>query len=185
MVFERFLDVTCPITNGMEVYPGDPEVIIKAHTQIGEVGYAVSKLELGTHTGTHVDYPGHVYRDTFLRPGFDALIGPCIVLSIASLKSQIANEDFRPTRLIVKDGLPDIAECATLLGRGLRLIGTGRQSIEEDGCLNVHRLILGRGAAILEQLCLSEAPEGPSFLIALPLLTEADDGAPIRVVLAY
>jgi len=43
----------------MPVYPGDPEVATAPATSIATDGFAVTALQLGTHSGTHVDAPSH------------------------------------------------------------------------------------------------------------------------------
>jgi kynurenine formamidase len=55
----------------MPTYPGDPEVRIGPHATHKADGYQVSKVELGTHTGTHVDAPAHVDPDGATLGSFD------------------------------------------------------------------------------------------------------------------
>ncbi|MGQ4555299.1 cyclase family protein [Halobellus sp. GM3] len=59
----RLADLTRPVESGMPTYPGDPVVEIAPHATHAEDGYRVSRLELGTHTGTHVDAPAHIDPD--------------------------------------------------------------------------------------------------------------------------
>ncbi len=53
------VDLSHPIATGMPIYPGDPEVATAPATTIAVDGFAVTALELGTHSGTHVDAPSH------------------------------------------------------------------------------------------------------------------------------
>lgn len=53
------VDLSHPIATGMPIYPGDPEVATAPATSIAVDGFAVTALELGTHSGTHVDAPSH------------------------------------------------------------------------------------------------------------------------------
>ena len=53
------VDLSHPIVSGMPVYPGDPEVATAPATSIAVDGFAVTALQLGTHSGTHVDAPSH------------------------------------------------------------------------------------------------------------------------------
>ena len=57
---EKHADLTHPIETGMQTYPGDPEVAVRSHASHDADGYSVSSLEMGSHTGTHVDAPAHV-----------------------------------------------------------------------------------------------------------------------------
>jgi kynurenine formamidase len=56
-------DLTHPIEAEMPVYPGDPVVEMWPDATYGDDGYRVSAFGMGTHTGTHVDAPGHVEPD--------------------------------------------------------------------------------------------------------------------------
>lgn len=52
-------DLSRPVESGMPTYPGDPEIHVAPHATFHDDGYRVSALELGSHTGTHVDAPSH------------------------------------------------------------------------------------------------------------------------------
>ena len=55
-----WLDVTVPIRDGMVHWPGDPAVHV---TRVKDLEHGhpatVTHLDLGVHTGTHVDAPVH------------------------------------------------------------------------------------------------------------------------------
>lgn len=53
----EIIDLSQEIFTGMPVFPGMPEVAITMH-----VSPAVNRLELGEHTGTHVDAINHMAR---------------------------------------------------------------------------------------------------------------------------
>ncbi|MDS0299251.1 cyclase family protein [Halogeometricum sp. S1BR25-6] len=55
----------------MPTYPGDPAVDVTPHATHGADGYRVSRLELGTHAGTHVDAPSHTEADGRTLDSFD------------------------------------------------------------------------------------------------------------------
>jgi kynurenine formamidase len=55
------IDLSLPIADGMPVYPGDPEVMVKvAHTYESHT-WELRQLSMGSHTGTHVDAPSHMH----------------------------------------------------------------------------------------------------------------------------
>jgi arylformamidase len=57
----KVIDLSSPITDGMPVYPGDPEVKVKvAHTYECH-SWELRQLSMGSHTGTHVDAPSHMH----------------------------------------------------------------------------------------------------------------------------
>lgn len=79
-----FRDCSHSLTSEAAVYPGDPPVERTPHATHDEDGYRVTRLELGTHSGTHVDAPSHTEPDG--RPldsfpietfAFDALLVDC------------------------------------------------------------------------------------------------------------
>lgn len=54
------LDLTHPISSGMQVYPQDPQVLLQPALQQTTDGVAVTAVHCGSHTGTHLDAPSHV-----------------------------------------------------------------------------------------------------------------------------
>lgn len=193
----------------MVVWENETPVEVEAISTVVANGAAVSRLCLGTHTGTHVDPPSH-----FIEGGasaheipLDAMIGPCVVrrfdeqfeITVEQLKQ--ANIPGGTTRLLL--ATPSSALWASplfhtdytglsLLGaewcirRGIRLIGIDYLSIEQvksSTTWNTHKTLLGAGIVILEGLDLRAVPEGNYNLVCLPLLLEGGDGAPARAVL--
>lgn len=52
-------DLTHPIENGMQTFPGDPDVCVARAAELDADGVRVCRVELGSHAGTHVDAPSH------------------------------------------------------------------------------------------------------------------------------
>ncbi len=172
------IDITRPLMSGMAVYPGDPEFAVERVAGINTG--AVSRVSLGTHTGTHVDAPCHVLENGAGVESYspDLLCGPCLVSRSA--------QSVRVGRLLLKSLGRGLTPCEArrLTEQGLALVGTDRLSIG-DGAddLEVHRVLLGRGVIVLEGLDLSRAPEGEATLICAPVLIAGADGAPARCFL--
>ena len=60
----KLLDVSVPLAAGMPAYPGNPEFELQPVKRIATGGSSnVSRLVMGTHTGTHVDAPRHFFDD--------------------------------------------------------------------------------------------------------------------------
>src|SRR5687768_14089135 len=60
----KLLDVSVPLAAGMPAYPGNPDFEFQPLKRIAQGGSSnVSRLVLGTHTGTHVDAPKHFIDD--------------------------------------------------------------------------------------------------------------------------
>jgi kynurenine formamidase len=59
----RIVDLSIPIDATTPFYPGDPEPRVCVATTIARDGFNVSRLELGSHSGTHCDAPRHFLED--------------------------------------------------------------------------------------------------------------------------
>ena len=56
----EILDVSIPIRTRMPIYPANPGVALRRIDAIADGAVAnVSAVDLGAHTGTHVDAPNH------------------------------------------------------------------------------------------------------------------------------
>jgi kynurenine formamidase len=51
------IDLTQPVRTGMPVFPNDPEVVFEAAPALPP--WRVTRLSLGTHSGTHIDAASH------------------------------------------------------------------------------------------------------------------------------
>ena len=204
------LDVTVPITNSMPVWPGDPQVRLSPKSHLSRDKSHTVKLtaiEMGSHTGTHVDAPYH-----FVEGGkrlheipLEQLTGKATVLEIAGVRSiGLGDLEHRKwdgiERVLFKTDNsqhwqdekfyeefiylePDGAEF--LVQRGIQLVGIDYLSIDKFKSEKhpTHFALLTRDIVILEGLNLSKVPAGEYTLFALPLNLQDADGAPSRVIL--
>jgi arylformamidase len=192
----------------MVVYDGDPPVAIERVKDIGRGDLAnLSRMELGSHTGTHVDAPLHFIDGAAgadLLP-LGALIGPAAVVDASGAPGDIdaaalaalevpaterlllrtRNEELRERDAFSSDFV-GVAEDAAreLVAMGVRLLGIDYLSIAPFGDpAPTHRALLEAGVVVVESLDLRAAPPGRYDLICLPLRIEGGDGAPARVLL--
>jgi len=194
-------DVTLPIRAGMAVYPGDPEVTVQPVAAVERDGYAVARLSLGSHTGTHLDPPAHFFPGglTVDQAPLDLLVGPARVVSVTGAPS-VAPDDLRRAgalgweRVLLRTRVPEGDDDAAhvylepeaaraLAAAGARLVGIDSLSVDPFSGDHVHRTLLGSGIWILERLDLTAAPDGEYELFCLPLKIAGGDGAPARVLL--
>src|SRR4030081_701675 len=57
-------DISVPIRTGGVVYPGNPPIAITPQQAISlGAGANVSRIDFGSHSGTHVDAPKHFFDD--------------------------------------------------------------------------------------------------------------------------
>lgn len=78
------VDLSHPVTTGMQVFPGDPEVHLRNAASVVEDGFQVAELHLGSHTGTHVDAPLHTVPGGVGvdRLPLETLMGPARIVPV-------------------------------------------------------------------------------------------------------
>ncbi len=83
----KIIDITIPISPFMRVFPGDPKPSIEKICTIEKEGFALSDLSLGSHTGTHVDAPSHVFDDGLPvdKLELENLMGMALLLDFTSI----------------------------------------------------------------------------------------------------
>jgi len=83
-------DLSHRISSGMQVYPGDPSVLIEPALELDRDGVDVALLHLGSHTGTHLDAPSHTVAGgrTTGRIGLDELVGEALVVHVPELAAR-------------------------------------------------------------------------------------------------
>ncbi|WP_273831951.1 cyclase family protein [Guptibacillus sedimenti] len=63
MNFKKVIDLSIPVNNQTPVYPGDPKPNIYPIAMHEKDGYQVTQVNMGTHTGTHLDAPFHFQKE--------------------------------------------------------------------------------------------------------------------------
>jgi arylformamidase len=207
----RIHDVSMPLRSGGLVYPNNPPISITSVSSIAAGATAnVSRLDMGSHTGTHVDAPLH-----FMDGGagvdelrLDVLMGPARLIAFADDVMAVGEAELRRhdltgvTRVLIRTRnsawlasgsaefhpdfthvTPDGAEY--LVSLGVRLVGVDYLSVEQFHSPHhrTHRTLLENGVVIVEGLMLGAPEPGDYELCCLPLLLAGLDGAPARAVL--
>jgi arylformamidase len=204
----RLVEVSVLLRPGVPTYPGNPEFELQPVKRIAEGGSSnVSRLVLGTHTGTHVDAPKHFFDD---GPGADALaldllIGRSRVIDLPHrggitedhLAAAGLREDLRVLLRTPNSALWNwngfhqdytyLTEGAAryLVDQGVKVVGIDYLSVEQfhKAGAPAHHALLGAGVIVIEGLNLSDAEAGQYEMYCLPLRIGGADGAPARVVL--
>lgn len=189
----------------MPVWPGDAPCRCGWTSRLAADGANVAELAMSAHTGTHADGPYHVLDDGD-RIGdvpLEAFIGPAHVIDVSKMREIgrdwiDANVPAGCHRLLMRTRAwanphvfpvdwpaltPDAAQA--IVGRGIVLLGTDAPSPEpaDAADLPVHRILLGAGIPIIENLLLDGVADGAYELIALPLRLAEADASPVRAVL--
>jgi arylformamidase len=204
-----WIDVSVPLHEDMAVFTGDPRFHIERTSSMAAGAICnVSRMDLGVHTGTHVDAPVH-----FLDGGggaetipLDPLIGPAWVVDATAAGPTITAEDvegfdipagevrlmFRTRSANLWDApafdpafvAPDATGAEAMVRRGVRLVGMDYLSVAPFGDPTpTHRVLLSAGVVVLEGLDLRAVTPGPYELLCLPLRIVGSDGAPARALL--
>ncbi len=186
----------------MAIYPGNPEVKFEQVAPASSSSSALTKITLGSHTGTHIDAPSHIELGGAGagRYTLEGMNGPAEVIQILTAQRVIGAADLPSTkqpRVLIKttnsDGNVDVfdpdfvalAEDAAeeLVKRNISLVGIDAPSIKKKGVKDkVHEIFLNAGIVILEGLWLVDVHAGQYELLCLPLPVDLD-GAPVRSVL--
>jgi len=173
-------------------YEDDPKAIFETIKNIDNDGYKLSLVSAVVHTSTHADAPSHFLsnEESIDKMPLELFIGVC---SVVTVNSKLTAEDIKEIllnsrkRLLLK-GKPSAfltAEAAEFVDKErLLLIGTEANSIADGNeTAIVHKTIMKKGIAILENLDLSMVEDGDYFLFAPPIKMEGLEGAPVRAVL--
>jgi|SRR5687767_544210 len=204
----KLLDVSVPLRQGLPTYPNNPPFELHAIQRIADGGTSnVSRLVMGTHTGTHVDAPFHFFDDGI---GVDALplellIGRARVVEIKA-RGGIAAKDLEEAGLredlrvlfktpnsalwnsdVFHEDYAHITDSGAryLVEQGVKVVGVDYLSVEQfkKPGAPAHRMLLSNGVIIIEGLNLAEAEPGMYEMYCLPLPVTGGDGAPARVIL--
>lgn len=206
-------DVTVPVSNELPTWPSDPAVEISDFSSLSAGDAAnVSMLNLGAHTGTHVDAPAHFIEGAAKVESLslDALIGDAVVIELPedalAIDEAFVQKHYVPgtERVLFKtrnsafwsEPEPqfhtdftylDLPAAKWLVEQGIKLVGIDYLSIEKYASARheTHLALLSRSVVILEGLNLTGIAPGKYELICLPLRLRSNkgDGAPARVVL--
>lgn len=179
-------DLTHPLGPATPVFPGDPPVRVTVTSDLRRAdAYTARRLELGTHSGTHVDAPAHlvVGGATVDRIPPDLWVGPALLID----RARFAGTAPPGTRRLLLGGCPEgipLAWAEAIAAGGVALVGIDGPSFDPVGApdLPVHRTLLEAGVVLIETLRLDDVPRGPGILHCLPLPVVGGDGAPARVL---
>lgn len=204
----RIVDLSHPVTSGMPVYPGDPEVRFRSALTVENDGVAVQELTLGTHTGTHIDAPSHsiVGGAAVDAAPLEWLVGDAqVVHASAAPREEISFPSHRvasvlPRIVCIASGWDryfhdprrelhpylSLEFAEELWKRGARVLGVDMLSPDPtgvpDATFAVHEFWLGHGGVIVENLKgITNLPEKVRMSL-LPLNLAGLDGSPIRAI---
>jgi arylformamidase len=203
-----WIDISAPISMGMPTFEGDPPVRLERVKSLaaGDV-CNLTRLDFGTHSGTHVDAPIHFVAGGAAAEAIPlgACIGPAWVADGRSLRGRIAAPDIEmlgipdgEQRILIRTSNSELwsrrgfqhefvaleeSAARKLVDRGIVLIGIDYLSIAPFGDPTpTHRALLASGVVVLEGLDLRSVEPGAYDLVCLPMAIVGSDGAPARAI---
>ncbi len=198
----QVLDLTCPLDAHTPVYDDgdgyhDPPYGAEVWATVEQQGYSVHRLEMGTHTGTHLDAPAHFHpgQRTVDQVAPLALVGPAVVIDTRQM-AQVTGDAVAPFADRVRQGglplfvnptsgvaLDDVA-VATLVSWRPKLILYSGQFIDQSGRYYHNRVWLGADIPMVTDLdpaATAQVHDG-DWIVVAPLRLVGLEGAPCRVL---
>lgn len=206
------VDLSHPIATGMPVYPGDPDVSVESALSIAHHGSNVARLQLGSHTGTHLDAPSHVVAGgrTVDQLDLELLHGIAHILQVTQPPETFIGQSVRVDDIAaLPEQLPPIVCIATgwdqhfydaqqehhphidpqlaqsLWERGARVLGVDTLSPDPTAAgtdYPVHEFWLGHDGIIIENLRALTELPDQVKMSVLPLNLAGLDGSPVRAI---
>ena len=207
----KIIDLTQPITQQMPVYPGTEQPVFSSSSTLAKDGFCETYLQMVSHTGTHLDAPGHMFAGgaTLDQLPIDQFCGMGVIIDVTSCQEEISLDIIEPyggkMRLcqfvILKTGYDRYwgkvqyfdkyplltAQAAKYIADQQQIVGVGIDAISFDKIdssdFPVHKTLLSTGKILIENLTnLGEIGGNIAMFSVLPLKYLDADGSPVRAV---
>ncbi len=206
----QLIDISVTLQPAMPIWPGNKPFSITQTDRIKSGSVAnVTRLETGSHTGTHIDAPLHFVDDakTTEEIPLEKLVGACQVIDLQG-KTSITAADLAKVKLLrgVKKLLfktdngklwenpvhPFYEDFCALTAaaaqwvtdKGIHLVGIDYLSIQLfHDSPETHVILLSKEVVILEGLDLRHVQPGKYRLVCLPLKIKGVEGTLARAIL--
>jgi len=199
------VDLTRTIDHNLEIYADgayrDPDFGVETWCTVESQGYWVSKLSLGTQTGTHIDAPAHFKSGGATLESLPAkyLLGPYFLIDLDRIHDSRQFEDvmegYSGQLILLLTPTPgrtshSVAELTLTQFHRLCALGAkvwavvGSVHVQGEDPLYFHVQLAEQGIFLVEDLdqeAASEVRPGGE-LIALPLRLTGVSGSPCRVL---
>jgi arylformamidase len=204
----RFVDLTYDLSNDMPIPPGIPRPVFRDVATVERHGYSMSEYQFWNHIGTHLDAPSHHVAGPSLDDiALNRLITQAVVLDFSRhAPGPLTYHDVQPHLehifpndvILIYSGngrnwgterywtgwcYPDEEAAHALLACQISGIGFDGPSADRVNleAFPLHKIWLGAGCLILENVAnLDQVPERFLLIIA-PLKVRAANGAPTRL----
>jgi kynurenine formamidase len=200
----RVIDLTHPISGEMPVYfPWHPKTEVVKTANYKEHRCEVTRLTIGSHTGTHIDAPSHVFEGMPTMDQYDPQLwfidAQVLDFTGREPRREITEEEMRAKLKRKRIGVVVKTGWDAYFGRGdyyetyppisnraaefLAAMEIPVLAADTPFTLDVHHILLKNGIPLITSLNhTDQLREGMIKLIAAPLLIKGGDGAPARVL---
>lgn len=200
----KIIDLTHPISDSMPVYfPWHPPTKIEKTADYSENQCMVHRVTIGTHTGTHVDAPVHIFQGMHSIDEYDLNLwyadAQVLDFTPRQTRQTITENDVRNLNLrkgigvIIRTGwdrffgredyyktYPPLSDEAAeyMVGNNIPFVAS-----DTPYPLSVHKILLKQRIPLITNLNNTSAlKSGIVKLITAPLLIKGADGSPARVL---
>ncbi|HSH31847.1 MAG TPA: cyclase family protein [Candidatus Saccharimonadales bacterium] len=195
------IDLSVALNEQTPIYPGDPATSIKLAGDLDKDGYCDHYVSIGTHVGTHMDAPMHMLEGgqsldkvpikNFVGNGCYIEVQDGDFSAIKSANIQEGDIVLFHTGMSDKyhddayfENYPAMSEdiAQYLVEKKVKIVGVDECSVDNKDGFPIHKILLGGGTLIIENLTNLSQLKGKEFQVyALPIKLQID-GAPARVI---
>jgi len=197
----EWVDISRPLAPGGPVWPGDaPTVLEPAVCRTGELETVTTALRCSLHAGTHLDAPRHFVPGGATVDRFppalalgaamvvdatgSAAIGPGVLPPLGDCRRVLFKTRSEPpeARFSTSFSFIEAATAAWLRDAGVVLAGLDTPSVDpfDSADYPAHRILLGAGVYLLENLRLDQVSPGRYLLLLAPLPLLGAEASPVR-----
>lgn len=204
----KLIDLTHVFEGTMPVFPGMNPAVVEQIANVKEHGYKVTKLDIVTHMGTHLDCKSHVFEEGFTTSDKDinGFFGEGQVIDCSHLnagdeigidvldKYELDDKEFLLFYTgwdrywgdkeyfgqfpVISEELAYFLANSNIKGIGLDVISIDKIDNEK---LSTHKIVLEKEKIIIENLKDIGLLRGKRFKFScLPLKIKKGDGSPVR-----
>jgi arylformamidase len=206
----RIVDLSHHYADDMPLYPGLPSPSFRDIARVAVDGYAMSEYHLLNHIGTHVDAPSHQIAggDTLDEIPLERLVTDAVTVDLSARDpGPVGRDELEPLLgdlgagdwLFLWSGngrnwgsdaywtgwsYPDTEASRALIERGISGVGLDGPSADpvDTETFDLHKVWLGAGRMILENLTNLELLPSRTQVVVAPLKVRGANGAPARVL---
>lgn len=207
----KIIDLSHTITPNMPAYPGTEPPVFDEPTTIDTDGFLEKKITMFSHTGTHLDAPAHILKNTKTLDQMDIgqFIGAGCVIDVSAVGQQTITKKYLAAHqdkieknqfLLLYSGwnafwgtdryfheYPVLDDEAAVWLTEFELKGIGIDMISFDTMgseeFEIHKILLGRGFLQIENLTNLDLLITEDFIFScLPLKISSADGSPVRAI---